>query len=170
MMNSRRSPLRWIPFLAILIALLWPFGVRQAGAQDLPIFGIPTVIDGDTIEVHGQRIVLYAIDAPEARQECIKDGKPWRCGQEAAKRLSDMIGRRPVRCERKDMDRHRRVLAICSVDEQDINEWMVSEGWAVAFRKLSDKYIEAEQQARVARRGIWASTFDMPWDWRKWKK
>jgi len=35
-----------------------------------------SVIDGDTIEVHGQRIRIHGIDAPESRQLCRLDGKP----------------------------------------------------------------------------------------------
>ena len=45
------------------------------------VAGIPTVIDGDTLEVHGRRIRLHGIDAPESRQLCRLDGKPWQCGE-----------------------------------------------------------------------------------------
>jgi endonuclease YncB( thermonuclease family) len=46
------------------------------------------VIDGDTIEVYGQRIRLHGIDAPESRQLCRLDGKPWQCGKNAANALT----------------------------------------------------------------------------------
>ena len=47
------------------------------------ITGQPRVIDGDTLEVAGQRIRLHGIDAPESRQLCRRDGELWLCGKDA---------------------------------------------------------------------------------------
>ncbi len=63
------------------------------------VAGVASVIDGDTIQVHVQRIRLHGIDAPESRQLCRLDGKPWSCGKDAANALADKIARRPVTCE-----------------------------------------------------------------------
>ncbi len=49
----------------------------------------------------------------------------------------------------------------------DIGEWMVSQGWAVAYYLYSYEYSRTEQRARSARRGIWAGDFEKPWEWRK---
>ena len=79
------------------------------------VAGVASVIDGDTIEVHGQRVRLHGIDAPESRQLCRLDGKPWQCGKDAANALADKIARRPVTCEDLGRDRYKRVIARCTV-------------------------------------------------------
>ena len=128
---------------------------------------VASVIDGDTVEIHGQRIRLYGIDAPEASAEpCDLDGKPWRCGQVSANALAEYIARRPVTCEPRDRDRYGRLVAACSVAGASISAWMVSEGWAVAYRRYSHDFVADEAAARAAKRGIWHSSFIMPWEWR----
>jgi hypothetical protein len=43
--------------------------------------GQASVIDGDTLEMHGTRIRLWGIDAPESDQLCRgEDSLPWRLG------------------------------------------------------------------------------------------
>ena len=66
------------------------------------ITGPARVIDGDTIEVQGQRIRLHGIDAPEGRQLCFDDGEPWLCGAEATNALRNKIGDRQVTWEELD--------------------------------------------------------------------
>jgi endonuclease YncB( thermonuclease family) len=131
--------------------------------------GVASVIDGDTIEIHGQRIRLHGIDAPESSQTCKVDGEPWRCGKDAAFKLADKIGKQTVTCEQKDVDRYGRVVAVCSAGGEDLNGWMVSEGLAVAYRQYSKDYVGQEEQAKTAGIGVWGSEFEMPWDYRKKK-
>lgn len=96
--------------LGVFIALSTPFA---AGAAEV-LSGTASVIDGDTIELHGKRIRLHGVDAPESRQECVRpSGQKWRCGQQAALALADKIGRATVRCEKRDQDRYRRIVAVC---------------------------------------------------------
>ena len=134
------------------------------------ITGQPRVIDGDTIEVAGQRVRLHGIDAPERHQLCRRDGERGQCGKEATSALKAFLGNRPVSCEELDRDRHRRIVAKCAVGEADIGEWMVSQGWAVAYYLYSYEYSRAEQRAKSARLGIWASRFVLPWEWRRGKR
>ncbi len=52
------------------------------------VAGTASVIDGDTIEVHGQRIRLHGIDAPESRQLCRREGEPRQCRKDATNALT----------------------------------------------------------------------------------
>ena len=54
--------------------------------------GRATLIDGDTLDIRGERIRVDAIDAPDSGQTCEADGEPWRCRQQAALALADKIG------------------------------------------------------------------------------
>jgi hypothetical protein len=47
---------------------------------------------------------------------------------------------------------------------------MVQQGEAVAYREYSTAYIEDEDAARKALRGLWGGTFEAPKDWRKENK
>ena len=115
--------------------------VVGAVAQDR-IIGVASVIDGDTIEIRGQRIRLFGIDAPESSQLCARvTGQRWRCGQQASFALADRIGRATVRCDPHDLDRYGRVVAVCFRGNEDLNRWMVANGWAVAYKQYSLDYV-----------------------------
>lgn len=134
-----------------------------------PIAGQASVIDGDTIEIHGQRIRLEGIDAPESGQRCIDlmSGVEIRCGQRAAFHLADMLGRHTVTCIESGRDRYKRVLARCDVGGRDVGAEMVRAGWAMAYTRYSREYEPQEAEARAVGVGIWATEFVAPWDWRR---
>ena len=53
---------------------------------------------------------------------------------------------------------------------EDLGEWMVAQGWALAYRRYSLDYVDEEAEARAARRAIWTSEFVTPWEWRRGKR
>jgi hypothetical protein len=88
--------------LLVRFVLLTPFGV--ALADDM--IGQVSVIDGDTLEIHGTRIRLWSIDAPESTQLCRGDDSDlYRCGAQAANDLDKFIAGRPVSCNPINLDR-----------------------------------------------------------------
>ena len=135
------------------------------------VVGRAAVTDGDTVVIHGTRIRLYGIDAPESAQLCQDAaGKDYRCGQKAALALADRIGEAPISCEPRDTDRYGRTVAVCRKGAEDLNGWLVEQGLATAYQRYSRDYVQAETTARALKRGIWAGTFDPPSDWRRGKR
>ena len=133
-----------------------------------PLEGRGRTLDGDTLDIAGVRVRLWGIDAPEKRQTCRADGRPWSCGGLAAAALrSRAIG---LRCEGMEKDRYGRVLAVCYQGAEDVNAWMVSEGWALAYRRYSETYAPLEEEARKKGRGIHRGAFVPPWEWRRGKR
>jgi endonuclease YncB( thermonuclease family) len=76
--------------------------------------------------------------------------RPFRCGQQAALALADKIGERTVRCAERDIDRYQRAVAVCYIGNEELDGWLVKEGWALAFRKYSLDYVSAEDEAWAA--------------------
>ncbi|MDP4002033.1 thermonuclease family protein [Methylobacterium sp. NEAU K] len=131
------------------------------------ISGPATVIDGDTIEVHGTRIHLYGIDAPEPAQSCeTAKGQEYRCGRDAALALGAHIAGALVTCERREAAAGR-VSGLCHAHGEDLSAWMVAQGHALASRHVPAAYTRQEGRAWATRRGLWAGTFEKPADWRQ---
>jgi endonuclease YncB( thermonuclease family) len=157
------------PRRVIATALLGFVALKALPTLSEPtITGTASVIDGDTIEIHGQRIRLHGIDAPESSQLCEgPDGSRYRCGQVAAFALANTIGRKPVSCNGQDRDRYDRIIAVCFLSGEDLNGWMVRQGHAVAYRRYSLDYVSAEEAAEHDGLGIWSGRFVLPWLWRR---
>lgn len=125
-----------------------------------------TVVDGDTIEMGGTTYRLHGIDAPEAGQKCNGKSRPWSCGNQATKRLTEIVAGRDVQCDNRGQDDYDRVIAVCTADGIEINDAMVREGFAWAFVRFSDDYVDAEAEARAAGVGVWQAPTETPWDYR----
>ena len=126
------------------------------------------MIDGDTLDIQGQRIRIWGVDAPESRQLCSRATGEYRCGQVAANQLDHWIASRPVTCVEDSRDRYRRTVARCAVGGQDIGGWLVRRGYALRYPEYAGSaYLLEEFSARRQRAGVWSGAFDYPWDWRR---
>lgn len=149
-------------------AFLFFAGIAVAGAPVLTtVSGAAIVIDGDTIEIAGEHVRLEGIDAPETAQTCRDaNGADWNCGYDAARALAKLTGGSDVSCDRTGTDKYGRTLAICYANGLEINAEMVRSGMARAFVKYSVLYLNEEQAAAQAGRGIWQGPSEAPWDFR----
>src|SRR6201986_46252 len=151
-------------FMKLLFAyalLLPPF----AAAPDTP--GVPKSREGDQITIGTTRIRLGGIDAPSLDQLCLTaKSDRWTCGVAARDELVRHVGDKSWTCHLRNPDRRGRSVARCDVDGEDIQKWLVKNGWALSFARFSHDYDAEEKAARDARAGIWAGAFIAPWDWR----
>ncbi|UPK40444.1 thermonuclease family protein [Bradyrhizobium sp. 186] len=132
------------------------------------LIGQASIIDGDTLEIHGTRIRLWGIDSPESSQLCRRaDSLQYRCGTKSANDLDAFIGRRPVSCIPISMDQYGRTVAICTVGDADLGEWLVRSGLALDWPQYSKgKYAAAQRDAEHAGRGMWGGSYLEPWLYR----
>nr|WP_192359626.1 thermonuclease family protein [Mesorhizobium mediterraneum] len=138
--------------------------------QPGPLEGRASVIDGDTVEIAGQRIRFSGIDAPESRQYCSDaKGFDYPCGRRAAQALDEFLAAsRPLQCSFVDRDRYSRLVGNCDrADGRSVQRWLVEQGFALDWPRYSNGAFAAEQvSAKAAHRGVWQGRFDQPWDWR----
>ena len=131
------------------------------------ITGKAKVIDGDTIHIGNNKIRLHGIDAPEQKQTCTIEGNEWNCGLDAMIFLSNLINKKSVSCKINDIDRYKRFVAICFIDNININQLMIISGWAIAYRYYSKDFIKDEEIAKKNKLGIWRGDFEEPYIYRK---
>jgi endonuclease YncB( thermonuclease family) len=132
------------------------------------LIGQASIVDGDTLEIHGTRIRLWGIDAPETTQLCRgDDSQQYRCGAKSANELDAYIARRPslvrrslagsIRAERRDLlGRRRRSWGMAGPQRTCVRLAAVSKR----------KYDAAQRDAEHAGRGMWAGSYVEPWLYR----
>jgi endonuclease YncB( thermonuclease family) len=136
-------------------------------AQAADVSGIPKIRDGDQVTIGSTRIRLAGIDAPSHDQLCLNaTGERWTCGVAAHDALAKYAGEKNWTCHVLRTDRFGRSVAKCEVGGEDIQKWLVANGWALSYVRFSHDYDADEKAARDAKAGLWEGAFIAPWDWR----
>ena len=143
------------------------------------ISGVPKIVDGDTVHINGKKFRLEGIDAPEMRQQCQKESlkvssiigftfyKDYSCGKVSKEKLISKIRGSKIKCIATSKDKYKRYIATCFKGETNLNRWMVRNGYAIAYRRYSKKYILDEDFAEENKLGLWQGKFMSPEKWRK---
>ena len=171
----KRSPIQFrLLKLASILVLLSLLFISSSYAGSLKVF---RVTDGDTITVRDGRIEktirLVGIDAPEVSHKKRKPSQPF--AQAATKHIAGMVLNKNVEIKEYGQDRYGRVLAVVFLDGKNVNLEMVKAGYAEVYRGTpapgfdSAPYWKAEEEARAAKKGMWAQgdKYVSPREWRK---
>ena len=162
-------------FIRIIIIFL----VMLSNSIAEEISGIPKVVDGDTIHINNYKFRLEGIDAPEMRQQCKKESfkisffigftfyKDYSCGRVSKEKLITKIDTTEIKCISSSKDRYKRYIATCYKGKTNLNQWMVRNGFAIAYRRYSKKYVPDEVYAKENKLGLWQGKFMEPEKWRK---
>ena len=126
-----------------------------------------TVIDGDTIRLGDVKIRFSGIDAPEINQTCVASEGKVACGKISRDLLIEKVTNNKISCTDEGKDFYGRVLGECFVNGESLSSYLVREGFAFAYRKYSNKYIEDEEYAKFNKLGMWSMEFQYPWDYRR---
>lgn len=154
----------------------WVFSAHLKAADKQTISAkVIGVKDGDTITVLDEankqlKIQLAGIDAPERNQNF---------GMRARKNLADKIFGKNIQIILRGTDRTNGIVGVVTLDDKDINETMVNDGYAWAFKKPSDeqpddeieRYEAAQAYAKDNHLGLWQDPTPIPpWEFRAKKK
>ena len=162
----------------IYLILIITFFLTQT-LNSSEIYGIPKIIDGDTVHINNKKIRLEGIDAPEIKQQCKKNflqisvfvgfqfSKNYPCGVTSKTKLINKIDSSKIKCISSSKDRYKRYLATCYLKKINLNKWMVRNGYAVAYKRYSKRYLIDENYAKENKLGMWKGTFLRPEKWRK---
>ncbi|MBU0759505.1 MAG: thermonuclease family protein [Candidatus Omnitrophica bacterium] len=167
-MKNRKKLIITIAIAAVVISFF-----RTLSHPGLLLYGshikevlVSRVIDGDTIELSDGRTVRYiGIDTPEIREK--NNGtwsyKPMPYSEEAREFNRDLVEGKAVKLEFdvQKLDKYDRILAYVHVGDRMVNLEMLSRGYAMMYTyppnvKYSEMFLKAQDEAREARRGLWA--------------
>ncbi|MBN9316645.1 MAG: thermonuclease family protein [Devosia sp.] len=135
------------------------------------VTGAAKVVDADIVMVDKQRVILWAVDAPERTQKCHVGELLWDCYGAARQALGELIASGEASCTLKDgkPDQFNRRFGTCTSAGKDIGAELVRLGMARAYVEQGEDYVAEENEAKAAQLGVFqpGAQVDDPWAWRK---
>ncbi len=128
---------------------------------------VTQVLSGSTFVINDARLKLYGLDTPDLSQTCLsRRGEDYPCGRTAKKKLEKLLLNKYLECKIAYQSAPNDYFVTCTLQNYDVGATMVSVGWAVADRQISEVYVPYEEQARRSHEGLWAGKFVAPWVYR----
>ncbi len=133
------------------------------------VSGPALILEGDLLEVRGETLRLWGVDALEPGQNCYRRTGVWACGAAAVAHLEAFIGTSEVRCLIQDGSSDE-VQAKCSMKGLDLSAELANHGFALVPPDGPQDYILNHHDGRTHQAGLWGTVYVPPWEWRQGRR
>lgn len=126
------------------------------GEPQMRLLPRPVALDTATLLIQRGRVRLPGVEPVPLSRKCGEGRASWFCGVEARTQFRAWLRARSINCTVRENfgNAAEEVNSTCSLADEDIGRWLVSNGWAEAM--TDGPYGDAETQARSAGLGVWA--------------
>ncbi|RJG00366.1 thermonuclease family protein [Noviherbaspirillum sedimenti] len=135
--------------------------IMQPAMADADISSYAFVREDGALQIDGRLVYLYGIYIPPTDQTCYTFIRPVRCSSRAALALDFKISGDFVRCQTRFTNPDGSLIASCTSGDDDLSEWMLQKGWAVALPDAPFSYSAMEKIAQARGLGIWGIPLEL---------
>lgn len=147
--------------LKMVVAALSATMAAHWAMAETEISGFAFVQEDGALRISNTLVRLYGIYIPPTEQSCYTFIRPVPCGPRAILALDFKISGDFVHCVPRYARPDGSVIASCSVGNEDLSEWMLQRGWAVALPDAPFEYAAMEKIARARGIGVWGIPVDV---------
>jgi len=147
--------------LSFMFAAFAGMATVQWAVADPELSSFAFVQEDGSLKVAGELIHLYGIYIPPTDQACYTFIRPVPCGTRASLALDFKISGDFVHCIPRVTNPDGSITASCSAGNEDLSEWMLQRGWAVALPDAPFEYLTMERIAQSRGIGIWGIPIDI---------
>ena len=147
--------------MAIVVSVycsLLSSGLLSSTVAAEEVRGYASFKSGNTILIVTRILRLFGVSAPKIDVICQIDDAKMKCDVAAWSQLIQLADGWRLSCNIELKVKGAADLATCYSGERDINEDMVQNGWAKAFRTQTDRYVVDGEDARASKRDLWAKS------------
>lgn len=134
-------------------------GQHAKAADEISSFAF--VQEDGSLKIGSDLVHLYGIYIPPTDRSCYTFVRPVQCGTRASLALDFKISGSFVHCVPRAANADGSIVASCRVDNEDLSEWMLQSGWAVALPGAPFEYSAMERIAQSKGIGIWGIPIDV---------
>ncbi len=127
------------------------------------VWGKVEGFDGDSVQVRGLRVALAGVTAPARKDLCASRAtkEEFDCARPARRRMAELVAK-GVACEIVDVA-SAQLWGRCRGPDGDLGRLLISAGLARATK--DGPYEDAQKQAVLGKKGLWAADMVLPRDW-----